>query len=404
MQSFRTSHLLVLLAVCSLAACERVALTSPTGSKITISADRSVLPLNGQATLRAVVIEAGGTPVHNGTSVTFTSTLGTVNPVEATTINGVATATFNAGGVSGKSFVHAFSGGASTGAGTGTGGAEITIGAAAAKTIAISATPSSVSQSGGTVTIAALVMDEAGNPLPGVNVTFSADTGQLTPTAALSDDNGIARTQLNTIQTSKVTATAGVATKDVTVTVTTAPPITLTVPDTGTVGIPVAISVSTAPTAGAARQVQTLIVDFGDGTSETRTNVTGSVGFSHTYGQARGYSVTATAVDVAGNSGVASKAIIIARQQLPTVSLTSNATTTANTPLSVTFTAATTAPNAQIVSARVTLQDGTVIYSGTNAQNFNYRFGGGGTYTMTAVVTDSNGNTATASNTVFVTP
>src|SRR5215207_5992520 len=83
---------LVLLAA---AGCKRVALTAPTDSTISITSDRSVLPLNGQATLRAVVIESGGTPVHDGTTVTFTSTLGTIAPGEATTVNGIATATFN---------------------------------------------------------------------------------------------------------------------------------------------------------------------------------------------------------------------------------------------------------------------------------------------------------------------
>src|SRR5687768_6727158 len=87
------------------AACERVALTAPTDSTITITSDQAVLPLNGTATIRAVVIESGGTPVHNGTMVTFTSTLGTVDPVEAKTVNGIATATFKAGGTSGTSTI-----------------------------------------------------------------------------------------------------------------------------------------------------------------------------------------------------------------------------------------------------------------------------------------------------------
>jgi adhesin/invasin len=390
----------LLLAVVSLiaAGCDSVPLTAPTESTITITSDRSVLPLNGTATLRAVVVESGGTMVHNGTVVTFAPTLGSVTPVEVETVNGVATAVFNAGSVSGKSVINAFSGGVATST-----AAEITIGSAAASTIALSATPSSVSQSGGTVTVSALVMDASGNPLPGVNVTFSADTGQLSAVSALSDATGTARTQLTTTQTSKVTATAGAATKDVTVTVTAAPTVTITALETGTVGVPVAITVSTAPANGTARQVQTLVVDFGDGSSETRSNVTGTIGFTHTYNSARGFTITATAVDVAGNTGVASKAIVIARQQLPTASISAPATTTVAAPIAVTFSGSATAP-AQVVSAKVTLQDGTVIYSGSSANNFNYKFSGAGTYTLTGTVTDSNGNTATASTNVFVTP
>jgi adhesin/invasin len=261
-----------------------------------------------------------------------------------------------------------------------------------------------VSQSGGTVTIAALVLDPSGNPLPGVNVTFSADAGQLSSTLALSDSSGIARTQLTTTQTSKVTATAGTATKDVTVTVTAAPTVSITA-ENGTEGVPLPITVSIAATgATPARQIQTLTVDFGDGTSESRSNVTGSVGFTHTYNQARGFTINATAVDVAGNTGVASKAIVITRQQNPTVTLTAPATTTVAVPIAVTFSATSPAAGSQIVSARVTLQDGTVIYSGSNANSFNYKFGGPGTYTLTGTVTDSNGNSASASTTVFVSP
>lgn len=385
--------LTVLIAV----GCDSVPLTAPTGSNITLTSDRSVLPLNGVATLRAVVIESGDTPVHNGTVVTFSSTLGSVDPVEAKTVNGVATATFNAGAISGKTSINAFSGGAKTSAAT-----EITIGSAAAKTIALSATPSSVSQSGGTVTVSALVMDESGNPLPGVNVTFSADTGQLGAATALSDSSGVARTTLTTSQTSKVTATAGAATKDVTVTVTTAPTVTVTAPDTGTVGTPVSVTVAaTSGTASAPRQIQTLTVDFGDGFVETRSNVTGTAGFTHTYSAARGYTITATATDVSGNTGVGQDTIVIARQQLPTVSISAPTTTPVATPITVTFSGSATSP-AQIVSARVTLEDGTVIYSGTSANTFNYKFSSGGTHTLTGTVTDSNGNTATAQTTVFV--
>jgi hypothetical protein len=397
------SALTVLSFVIALgAACSSVPLTAPTDSTISLTSDRSVLPLNGQATLRAVVIESSGTPVQNGTFVTFTSTLGTVEPVEVKTINGVATATFNAGSVSGKSAVTAFSGGAKTTAAT-----EITIGAAAAKTIAISATPSSVSQSGGTVTVAALVMDEAGNPLPGVNVTFSADNGQLAPTSALSDSNGVARTQLTTTQTSKVTATAGTATKDVTVTVSAAPTIKITAPDTGNVGVPVGIVVeATSGSAGAPRQVQTLTVDFGDGTSETRTNITGSAAFTHTYNQPRGFTITAIATDVSGNTATASDSIIISRTQ-PTVTLTAPATVDFSDTNGVAgFTVNATAPPGQppIQSVVVRLGDGTVIYSGSSGGSFTYQFPSTGTYAVNATATDSAGGVGTASAVVRVVP
>jgi len=395
-------YAIAVVTVLVVVACDSVPLTSPTGSTITISIDKNVLPLNGQATVRAVVMEVSGTPVHNGTMVTFTHTIGSVNPPEAPTVNGIATSTFLAGTSSGTGIIHAFSGPARTGSGnSSSGGVEVKIGAAAAGSMAVSAVPNSVSQSGGTVTVSALVLDSANNPLPGVSVLFTTSNGTLSSTTALSDSNGIARTTLTTTQTATVTAIAGAAKGDTTVTVSAAPTITITAPDTGSVGVPVAmtVAVNSSP-----RQVQTLTLDFGDGTSETRSNVTGSVGFSHTYNQARGYTINATAVDVAGNTGVASKAIVIARQQNPTVTLTAPATTTVAVPIAVAFSATSPATGSQIVSAQVTLQDGTVIYSGSNANSFNYKFGGPGTYTLTGTVTDSNGNSASASTTVFVSP
>ena len=394
----------VFLAVSALVfatACERVSLTAPTGATITITSDQSVLPLNGTATVRAVVIESGGTPVHNGTMVTFTSTLGTITPVEAQTVNGIATATFNAGSTSGKSTIKAFSGGAVTATGV-----DVTIGAAAAKSIALSATPSSVSQSGGTVTVSALVLDESGNALPGVAVNFSADHGQLNPTTALSDASGVARTQLATTQTSKVTAAAGTATKDVTVTVSAAPNVTIAAPDSATEGNPVPITVTfTAPPGGAGQQVQSLTVDFGDGTSETRNNVTGAAAFTHTYFRAGGYTITATARDVSGNTGVASKAIRIDAATLPTVTVSAspNPVPAANNGLTtITVNASSTGSPLRNVTVRNMTSGGEVIYSGTAGGAFSHRFGGAGTYTLQATATDANGNTGSTTSVVVV--
>jgi hypothetical protein len=377
-------------------ACERVPLTAPTGSAITVSVDQSTLPLNGQATVRAVVIESAGTPVHNGTHVTFTSNLGSFNPADTTTVNGVATTTYLAGSISGTSKINAYSGGAS---GNSSGGIEVRIGAAAASgNISVSATPPSISQSGGTVTIAAIVFDASSNPLPGVQVQFTASNGALSATTALTDSSGVARTTLNTTQTSTVTAFAGAAKGDVVVTVSAAPTVTVEAPSTGTAGEPVAITVKVPPptTGTAPRQIAQVVVDLGDGTLRTFTNVTADIGFTHTYRNAGGYTITARASDVNGNTSISSDSIVINRQQLPTVSITAPATATTTTPVSISTTAGTTAPNAQITNVRVTLEDGSVIYNGSSAGTFNYRFTTTGTHTLTAVATDSNGNTAQA--------
>ena len=135
-------YAIAVVTVLVVVACESGPLTSPSGATITISIVKTVLPLNGLATVRAVVMEVSGTPVHNGTMVTFTHTIGSVNPPEAPTVNGIATSTFLAGTSSGTGIIHAFSGPARTGSGNGSaGGVEVKIGAAAAGSMAVSAVP-----------------------------------------------------------------------------------------------------------------------------------------------------------------------------------------------------------------------------------------------------------------------
>ena len=399
-------YAIAVVTVLVVVACDSVPLTSPTGSTITISIDKNVLPLNGQATVRAVVMEVSGTPVHNGTMVTFTHTIGSVNPPEAPTVNGIATSTFLAGTSSGTGIIHAFSGPARTGSGnSSSGGVEVKIGAAAAGSMAVSAVPNSVSQSGGTVTVSALVLDSANNPLPGVSVLFTTSNGTLSSTTALSDSNGIARTTLTTTQTATVTAIAGAAKGDTTVTVSAAPAITITAPDTGSVGVPVAMTVAVTGGANSSpRQVQSLTLDFGDGTSETRTNVTGSVAFTHTYNQARGYTITATAVDVSGNTGIASDAIVINRA-IPSVTLTpSDSTPQVNQSIGFTI-AATPGTGGPPIESLVAFINGERVFSGSGSNGaFLHTFTTTGTYLVEVQATDAAGNVGRAQQFLTVAP
>ena len=393
--TFRLSFVAV-MSVVAVIACDSVPLTSPTGSTISLSMDRTILPLGGQATVTAVV--------------TFNPSIGSVSPVDARTVNGVATATFLAGTQSGVGFIHAFSGAARTGSGnSSSGGVEVRIGAAATGAISVSATPSSVSQSGGTVTISALVMDGSNNPLPGVSVLFTTTAGSLNSTTATTDSSGIARTTLTTTQTARVTANSGAVSSAVDVGVSAAPNVTLTVPASGTVGVPVAMSI--APQGGGAgntspRQLATVVVNFGDGTAQTFSNITGTTGFTHTYTQANGYTVSATATDVAGNTGITSSPIVVSRSQ-PTVTLTAPATVDMSDTGGVAgFTVAASAAAGQppIQSVTVRLGDGTVIFSGSGGGSFTYQFTSTGTYAVNATATDQAGGVATASGIVRVVP
>ena len=91
-----------LLVLVASAACDKVPLTAPTGATVTLFSNTTIVPVNGSAEITATVIEAGGTGVQNGTVVSFTTTIGTIDPTEARTQNGKATVRLNAGGRSGR--------------------------------------------------------------------------------------------------------------------------------------------------------------------------------------------------------------------------------------------------------------------------------------------------------------
>lgn len=123
----RRVHLVILGAVI-VTACESSPLVAPVASTITMFSSATALPPGGTAEVSAVVIEEAGTPVHDGTVVRFMATLGTVEPAEVETRDGVATTIFTAGNTAGTAQIAAASGGATPPGEDGTNFVEITIG------------------------------------------------------------------------------------------------------------------------------------------------------------------------------------------------------------------------------------------------------------------------------------
>lgn len=391
---------LPVLMLAGLAACDKVPLTSPTGSTITLSVNQTTVPINGTIDVIAAVIEASGTAVHDGTSVTFTGGLGVFSPLEAETVGGLARSVFR-GTTSGTVKIGAFSGAAKATE------VEVKVGAAAAGSVSLQVVPPSVGQNGGSVSVTALVLDSNGNALPGVPVVFSTDFGTLSNANVISDVNGYSTTNLITTRQAKVTARAGAATPvEFTVNVSTVPTLTLVATPTSPVaGQPVAITVTPSTAAGAA-QLQSVLVDFGDGQTATLGGITGPTGLTHTYNTAGGYTITARATDINGSVGISSTAIVVAFPALPTVSLavTPNPVTpAANGFTTITVTAAAAAGGAPLRSVVVRKADGTVIYSGSAGGAFTYQFNAGsGANPITATVTDAAGVTATTTTVVLV--
>jgi hypothetical protein len=103
----------LIVCVCvGASACHKIPLLAPNLSTIKLSSDTTSVDPNGEATVRATVVESSGTPVQNGTSVFFSTNLGTISPREAQTVKGVATTRFMPNGVTGVAEIRATSGSA----------------------------------------------------------------------------------------------------------------------------------------------------------------------------------------------------------------------------------------------------------------------------------------------------
>jgi hypothetical protein len=283
----------VLVIAMTSAGCDKMQLTAPTESTITLFASANTVPLNGSVDILGTVTESSGTPVQNGTVVTFTTTLGRIDPAEARTNNGKVTVRLTADGRSGTATITAFSGGIVSEA------IELPVGAAAAESIVLTAQPASVGSGGGTVTLTAAVRDEDGNLLPGVAVSFSATAGQLGSTTVTTDANGQARTTLTTNQESEVTATAAGAEATFTVTVTPVPSVSVTVlPASPVVDAPAVFTITVTNPEGAV-PIQSISIDYGDG-SQVTLPATGSTSASHVYTSTGTFKVTVRVSDSNG--------------------------------------------------------------------------------------------------------
>jgi hypothetical protein len=364
MQSVKNTAIALFFTL-NAAACDKVPLLAPTNSTISLSASTRVLPVNGSTQLTAFVTESSGTSVQNGTTVRFTTTLGSVDPAEAQTRNGSVTATFLAGTSSGVAEIHALSGaagGPASSGGTGTGTStttaanviQITIGSAAVNAITVRANPASVGPNGGPVELVATVVGEGGNGLRGIPVTFNADQGILSVQTVPTDTNGEARTVLTTAQKTSVTATAGTKTSSATtVDLRTGPGVTLTcAPSSGTgtncasiqagAGNTATVIFTVSKAAGTSN-LRDVTITFGDGTSQSVGNLAGgSATVTHTYGGPSGsgsnsYTATALATDVNGETSSAGTSVVVAARAPLGVTVTATKGTASNGRVPVTL-------------------------------------------------------------------
>jgi adhesin/invasin len=393
----RTAALIALILVPCAAACDKVALLAPNESTITLSVNTTTLPSNGTAEVLATVIEQAGTPVHNGTVVTFTTNVGVIEPREARTEGGIARATFRANGQSGTATISAFSGAARVDEPV-----EIRVGAAAAETVSLRTEPASVPQTGGTVQIIADVVDPSGNPLPGVQVTFSSTAGSLQSTTATTDQSGEARTSLTTNRETTVRARVSNKEAQTTIGVVNLPTIQMTASNPSpAVGTPVQFTITPGANTGG-NPIREIIFDPGDGTP-ARSVGTSTTTVSHTYTSSGSFTARATIADSAGLRNETSLTVSVSRPVI-NVTISANPTEPAVGQL-VTFTATATTPSGgpPITSIEVTFCDGGRITT-QSGQSFTRSFANPGTCIVTARAVDAAGSTGTGQTSVIVRP
>lgn len=394
------------LAACSAAGCDKVPLLAPSQSTITVSTDNNIVQANGTAEIRATVLEGSGTPVQNGTTVTFSTTLGTLSPPEARTINGVATVQFVANGQSGEADIRATSGAAKP-ADAANPGVKIKVGGAATGRIQVTASPSSVPASGGSTIITATVLDTNGNPLTGVAVGFSTDAGTLSSSFATSNASGSAQVVLTTNRDATVTATAGVSgtagavTGAFKVIVNSLPTLTIAV-TTASPTEDVATIFSLTVGAAAQDSFQSITIDFGDGTSRNLGAIAaGTVtSVSNIYRSDGVFTVTVTGVGASGGTQRATAIVTVNPHAVTNVTIAfTPASPTVATPVLFTATAT---PATGISSYNWNFGDG-VAPAGIGSQT-SHKYAATGTYTVSVTVVGTDGNTSTGRTEVFVAP
>lgn len=387
---YSISACLLAVAVAT-AACDKAPLLAPGGTVIYLTAGSSSVSANGTIDIIAVLVEQGtadsddststsasGTPVHNGTLVSFTTNIGRIEPAEAQTQNGRVVVKFIGDGRSGAATILAYSGGARS-------EIALNVGGAAAERIVLSATP--LSSSGGTSTVTAKVEDTSGNPLAGVAVQFTASTGSLSANSAITNDAGIAAVTLTATSESAVTATVGSKTASVTVTPATRSGLTITAPTTITASSPAAFTIGVSSGAN----VKSVRVDWGDGSTTNLGAISSSTSVQHTYGSGGNYTVSATAT-MADNSVEPSVSTSVSVGEF---SVTLTSTGGSSTATVATFQAQVAPNTTNIREYRWDFGDGHG--TTTNGNTGQHQYEVAGTYTVTVTVVPVTGGSRSTS-------
>jgi parallel beta-helix repeat protein len=195
--------------------------TLETPAAITLTAVPTTAVVGSNVLLTATVTISNGTPVADGTVVSFTTSLGNLVPATATTVGGVATATLSST-VSGVATVTATVGSLST-------TIPVTFIPGAPFTLTLTAVPDTLSVDASS-TLTATATDQYGNPVAdGTTISFTTSLGTLSSgTANTSGGDAVVTLTSMTPGVATVTATVGSLSATALVTFTPGAPFTVT--------------------------------------------------------------------------------------------------------------------------------------------------------------------------------
>lgn len=212
----------LIISAGALASCGQAILSAPTGSTLQIFVNPSFINANGdKAVVSVLATEPAGTPVPDGTVIQFFTTLGSIDE-QAKTNDGVARVNLISDARNGTAVVTAASGPVSVQL------ENIVIGAPRVSTVRTQALETiDLRQGRSQASVRATVLDDKGNPIPGIIVRFTVTQSPATDrfphgSDVTTNNNGEA---VNTVQTSRTTAGT------ITIKVEVLAPLTGTIPD-----------------------------------------------------------------------------------------------------------------------------------------------------------------------------
>jgi hypothetical protein len=384
-----------------------------------VSASPNPLPaIGGSTTLTARVLDVNGNPLV-ATPVSFTTTAGTLSlNVGLTDGNGSATAvlttssqatvTASVGAQGGSSTTTPPATGGTTPASSGQSSGTVIVSIAGSPTLLITV-PTTPPSAGVAASFTFAVTAATANASPIRSVTVNWGDGQIQELGAITGSNVVFHTYRSsgsyTISATVVDSfgTTVVVSSSVVVNPRPQPAVTLTGPTTTpTAGTVTVFTGSVAPVAGSGAVIQSVVMDYGDGTPVQNLGaITGtSIALPHVYQATGTYTATLTATD--SNSGVGKSATSVFVQTATplAVSLTSSQVSSGgNTTVSFTATVIGLG-NAVVVNYHWVFggSNGTAD-TPNNQQTKTYPIGSG-PIQVSVTVTTSDGRTATGSTVI----